>query len=559
MRKTLFAAISAIALTSSSVFACTTILVGSKASNDGSIIVARNNDEGDACGIKNMYYHTAESLSEKTFYSNKEGCKFQYTYPKFNPEQPNIFSYTAFPMWDTFPEFCKASKNVSYEESGFNSKGVFLTATETIFASDKDLKVDPYIKDGLAEDSITSIVLPLAASAKDGIKLLGQLIEEFGSSEGFGVAIADSNEVWYLENAGGHQWLARRVPADDYFMSANQGRYQDVNLNDGENVLYSPTLFEFAEKNNLEEVTSKDNFNFFDAYVANTDHDKSYNYPRVKRLLMMLSEIKVQNDNGHFPVFVKPKHELTEMDKRINSFNELILKSNPDYLTYPKEMFAPVTPETLSVFDVEHALRDHYYGTSHDLYSKNNPKEPYRPVSVLRTAFSHILVSRGYLPEAIGKVQYIAEGMSALSAYIPFYDGLGSDIPESYANAAGNDIDFNKVFWKYRLLDALVFKNFKKYAPIVQKEIDDFEFGTYVNQKIMELIYLSTYKTNPSFAKELLVKFTDSTLKRQDEMLENLCAEIRKDLQYKDNEPSDKELVEWLIKTEEPLFRCEGA
>lgn len=29
----------------------------------------------------------------------------------------------------------------------------------------------------------------------------------------------------YLENAAGHHWLARRVPADTYFVSANQGRF----------------------------------------------------------------------------------------------------------------------------------------------------------------------------------------------------------------------------------------------------------------------------------------------------------------------------------------------
>ncbi len=37
---------------------------------------------------------------------------------------------------------------------------------------------------------------------------------------------ADYEEAWYIETAGGHHWMALRVPHDSFFVSANQGRFQ---------------------------------------------------------------------------------------------------------------------------------------------------------------------------------------------------------------------------------------------------------------------------------------------------------------------------------------------
>jgi len=96
-----------------------------------------------------------------------------------------------------------------------------MSATETIFNSPQALAVDPYVQNGMTEDSIISVVLPKSTSAKGGVKILGGLIEKYGAGEGFGVAFSDRNEIWYLESACGHHWLAMRIPNNMYFVSAN--------------------------------------------------------------------------------------------------------------------------------------------------------------------------------------------------------------------------------------------------------------------------------------------------------------------------------------------------
>ena len=80
---------------------------------------------------------------------------------------------------------------------------------------------------------------------------LGKIIEEKGAGEGFGVAFIDKDGIWYLETGSGHQWMAAKIPANTYYVTANQGRTEKFDMNDKENYLSSPTLISFAEKNGL--------------------------------------------------------------------------------------------------------------------------------------------------------------------------------------------------------------------------------------------------------------------------------------------------------------------
>ncbi len=78
-----------------------------------------------------------------------------------------------------------SGRNASKEETGINSAGVAISDTETIFNSDGALKADPYLNDtGLVEDSLTSVLLPQARSARHGVQLLAKLIASKGNGEG---------------------------------------------------------------------------------------------------------------------------------------------------------------------------------------------------------------------------------------------------------------------------------------------------------------------------------------------------------------------------------------
>ena len=135
--------------------------------------------------------------------------------------------------------------------AGFNTAGVGMSATESIFSNEKALQADPLVEDGIAENSVFNIVLPYVRTAREGVRRLGELIERHGVAEGFGIGFVDDSEIWYLETACGHRWLACRMPEDKYFVTGNQSRFRKYDPNDTEHYMASADLIEFAREHGL--------------------------------------------------------------------------------------------------------------------------------------------------------------------------------------------------------------------------------------------------------------------------------------------------------------------
>lgn len=483
--------------------ACTTILVGREATADGSLIIARNEDSSDASDAQNIFRH-APRREALTYQANDNA--FTWDLP------PNSLGYTVFPKWQS-----ESRKDLSFEETGINDYGVAVSATETIFNSDAILAVDPYVTDtGLTEDSITSVVLPYATSAREGIRLLGEIIETAGAGEGFGVALSDRNEIWYLETASGHHWLARRVPADRYFVSANQGRFQDADFDDPMNAMSSAGFVEFLVENKLYDPAGGP-FNFFTCCVSDTKHDRTYNYPRVRELLKLFSGIQYEREDGLYPVFVQPGRKLT-------------------------------------VQDVAEGLRNRYQGTPHDPYVNQNPKEPYRPISVMRASLSHITQTRPDLPGDIAVVQYIALGMPDLGVYMPFHKGL-ADLPPAYQGATGR-IDDHSMFWRFRKMQALVLQDYPRLAPTAHRAIAEFEADLAAKQAAMEDRYLALWRQDREAGRASILGFTDQAVAALERMVDGLIERFAVELNM---QSLTNEQFQELIMDTEKKYHFHGA
>ncbi|KJF92506.1 peptidase C69 [Photobacterium angustum] len=455
--------------------ACTTILVGNQVTVDGSFIIARNEDH-EAINAKRFNFHPAEDAQLSDFHSiGAMGNDFTY------PAAKNALQYTSNSDFDT--------EGTSFGAAGFNSAGVGITATETIFNNAQVLAIDPYVtKTGIGEDAIVNVILPRVRSAKEGVALLGHIIETQGTAEGFGVAFMDKEGIWYLETGSGHHWMAAKIPTDKYFVSANQGRLVDYIANHPD-FMASEGLVEFAQKHHLPSAENSDSFNFHRAYSQDVEHDKTYNYPRVWTLQHMYSDgLKTEIDQGEsFPVYLTPKNKL-------------------------------------SVYDVMQGLRNHYQATEHDPYSHSNPNDPYRPISVFRTEHSHVLQLRPELPIAIGEIQYIAYGMTALSVYLPFYQGMTS-VPKALT-LGDNKADSHSAYWKFRKLQTLAMMDWNQFSPIVQQAYHDFEQQTAHKQKLMEAEYIALYTTHPEQAVALINAFEHEVVALALALTEELTNEL---------------------------------
>ena len=434
---------------------CTTIIIGQEQTADGSMIVARSED-WDAMEAKNYEIFEDTDNGPREFVAKDSPFRCEL------PEK--ALGYSALSPYNLHGHWGSA---------GFNTAGVGMSATESIFSNDEVLKHDPLVENGVAENSVFNITLPYVRTAREGVERLGMLIEKYGIAEGFGIGFVDSKEIWYLETACGHRWLACRMPKDQYFVTGNQSRFRTYDPNDKENYLASADLIEFAEKHGLYNP-AQGAFDFHEAYARDIKLDTTYNYPRVWGLQQLFSpEIKNDVTKNTFPVFAKAAHKVTLTELRT-------------------------------------AFRFHYDNTEHDPYLNSNPKEPYRPVSIFRTTQTHLLQVRPELPQAIGCVNYVAMGMADLGVFLPLYQGITS-YPEAYTKGNGESSD-DSAYWKFRKIMVLGMTNYNKYAPVIKEAYAKFEAETDQRQREMEEEYLRIYKTQPLHAKDMLQAFSDKIL-----------------------------------------------
>ena len=457
---------------------CTTIIIGQEQTADGSMIVARSED-WDAMEAKNYEIFEGTDNGPREFVAKDSPFRCEL------PEK--ALGYSALSPYNLHGHWGSA---------GFNTAGVGMSATESIFSSDEILKHDPLVENGVAENSVFNITLPYVHTAREGVERLGMLIEKYGIAEGFGIGFVDSKEIWYLETACGHRWLACRMPKDQYFVTGNQSRFRIYDPNDKENYLASADLIEFAEKHGLYNP-AQGAFDFHEAYARDIKLDTTYNYPRVWGLQQFFSpEIKNDVTKNTFPVFAKAAHKVTLTELRT-------------------------------------AFRFHYDNTEHDPYLNSNPKEPYRPVSIFRTTQTHLLQVRPELPQAIGCVNYVAMGMADLGVFLPLYQGITS-YPEAYTKGNGESSD-DSAYWKFRKIMVLGMTNYNKYAPIIKEAYAKFEAETDQRQREMEEEYLRIYKTQPLHAQDLLQAFSDkvlnSALDLADRLQERLFTLMTQDIQ----------------------------
>ena len=455
---------------------CTTIIVGSKASSDGSFLVARS---ADSSSLKAQHFliHPASTYPAGSLYRTQDyhGAT-DFTYPL--PE--HSLRYTTIPNW----------KTQLHGAAGYNEAGLGVTGTESIFARDDALAFDPYNKkDGITEDDIADVLLCRCRSAKEAVELLGSIVEKQGAGEGFGVAAVDEKEIWYFETGTGHQWMAQRMPEELCFASANQGRLKTY---DPENpdILGSPTLIDFAREHGFYDPEKDGAFDFARAYTRDDDRDRIYNDPRVWSIYKSFNpSVELDPHQGRdYPLFLKA-------DRR------------------------------LGLDDVKAALRDHFAGTSHDPYAHQlNGAEPWRPVSVFRTYEAHVLQVRPWLPRPIGEIVHVAFGMADLSVFLPFYHGL-SRVPVAFT--LGTDkADRISAYWKFRKLQTLVMSDYDQYAPVVKTAFAKFEAELAVKRDSMESEYCKLLPVAPKAAQALLDEFNLRILIDALELADRLTDEI---------------------------------
>ena len=211
-------------------YACTAVYVGSGASSDGTIIMAKSNDYQAVWANYMTVTDAIENQPGRTMPVDNEGAVFA--------ELPaNTYKYTSTPWMDS----TTAANELGHDATVCtNECGVSMIMSITSFSNKAALETDPLVEHGLSEFTAVDLVTCQSATAKDAVKVLCGLIDQYGSSEVNIALISDQNEAWYVEMYGGHQYAAVKLPADSVAAFGNEFSLQY--LADYEESIVSPEL-----------------------------------------------------------------------------------------------------------------------------------------------------------------------------------------------------------------------------------------------------------------------------------------------------------------------------
>lgn len=475
----------AMLLASSGAFACSNLIVGKKASVDGSVMVSYNADD------YGMFGHL---------------CHYPAgTHPKGTMRQ--IYD------WDSGVYHGEIEEApVTYNVIG-NINEFQLSIGETTYGGREEMVDSTGILD---YGSLIYVTLQRAKTAREAISVMTSLVEKYGyNSEGETFSICDPNEAWIMEMQGtgagskGVVWVAMRIPDDAICAHANQSRIGKFNMKDKKNVLYSKNVISYARK--MGWFSGKD------------------------------SEFSWKNTYA-FPDFSGRRF----CDARVWSFFNHYADDFDRYLPWAlgkdkdaEDMPLWIVPNRkLSVADVENGMRDHYEGTALALDTTNIGggiyEMPYRPtpltftvdgkqyfnerpISTQQTAFTFVSQLRSWLPREIGGVLWFGNDDANMVAYTPVY--CGNTVQPACYNTKGADavtFSSDNAFWLCNMVSNMVYPRYSQLFPELKSVRDSLETSYFANQTSIEKQAADLYQTDKAAALKLLNNYSNA---KADEML----------------------------------------
>ena len=475
----------AMLLASSGAFACSNLIVGKKASVDGSVMVSYNADD------YGMFGHL---------------CHYPAgTHPKGTMRQ--IYD------WDSGVYHGEIEEApVTYNVIG-NINEFQLSIGETTYGGREEMVDSTGILD---YGSLIYVTLQRAKTAREAISVMTSLVEKYGyNSEGETFSICDPNEAWIMEMQGtgagskGVVWVAMRIPDDAICAHANQSRIGKFNMKDKKNVLYSKNVISYARK-----------VGWFNGKDSDFSWKNTYAFPDFSG--RRFCDARVWSFFNHYA---------DDFDRYL----PWALGKDKDAEDMPLWI---VPNRKLSVADVENGMRDHYEGTALALDTTSIGggiyEMPYRPtpltftvggkqyfnerpISTQQTAFTFVSQLRSWLPREIGGVLWFGNDDANMVAYTPVY--CGNTVQPACYNTKGADavtFSSDNAFWLCNMVSNMVYPRYSQLFPELKAVRDSLETSYFASQTSIEKQAADLYQTDKAAALKLLNNYSNA---KADEML----------------------------------------
>ena len=457
--------------------ACTNLIVGKKASVDGSVLVSYNADD------YGMFGH----LCHYPAGTHKKG------------EMRKIFDWDSGEYQGEIPE-----APITYNVIG-NINEYQLSIAETTYGGREEMIDTTGILD---YGSLIYVTLQRAKTAREAISVMTSLVEKYGyCSSGETFSICDPNEAWIMEMMGtgpgskGVVWVAMRIPDDAVCAHANQSRIGKFDMKDKKNVIYSKNVISYARK--MGWFTGKD-----------ADFSWKNTYARPDFSGRRFCDARVWSFFNHY-------------QKGFDRYLPWALGKDPNAEDMPLWI---IPDRKLSVHDVEMGMRDHYEGTALALDTTNVGggiyQMPYRPtplqfkvdgktyfnerpISTQQSAFSFVSQLRSWMPREIGGVIWFGNDDANMIAYTPVYCG-NTVQPECYNTPGADAVTFSdkNAFWVCNWVSNMVYPRYSQIFPELKTVRDSLEASYFAQQADFEKKAMELYVTDKQAAIRLLNEYS---------------------------------------------------
>jgi dipeptidase len=347
---------------------CYTVIVGKQASADGSVIIGHNEDDrGDIIvnlrKIRTRDYGVPQKINlGKGGYFETDGRTNEFLWIEATTQE--------------------------FADSFINQYGVLITSDS---CASKETKDD--FTDGGIGYMLRRIMAEKAKSARDAVRIAGELIEKYGyRASGRTYSIADKNEAWMMAVIRGRHWYAERIPDDEVAVIPNHYTIRQIRPDDPDYFMGSRDIVAYARNNGWYDEATDGPFDFKKAFrrPGRPDPVLDGNTLRHWRGLNLLSGQGWEIGDA-YPFSFKPGKK--------------------------------VTAESLMS-----VLRDHYEGTEYDAtagYKNGTPnRTKYRTICTASTINSFVASLNGNLPEPISVSVWLALGKPDTTVFLPLYYGV---------------------------------------------------------------------------------------------------------------------------------------
>ena len=482
---------------------CTSIMVGKKASADGSVMTSHTCDGG---------YRTWMRIEPAVEYKNDTTVSIYKGILKTEtPTDGRNVSKTG----EIFQPAMKTYAFLNTAYPCLNEKQ--LAIGETTVSGRPEL-INP---DGLFYiEELERIVLQRCTTAREAIKLIGELVKQYGYADaGECLTIADKKEVWLLEIFGegkekiGGVWAAQRVPDDHVGVSANYSRIGKIDLKNKDYFMASDNVKDVAKK--LGYWNGTDDFVFYKAY--NKEGHKPFAIREYFILSSLAPSLSLKYDVDELPFSVKPEKKVSVRDV-IRLYRETYENTEWDMtknLLVDKKINDSVTEKVKSPYSNP--------WMTGDMIKMLNSIDPdnvkfQRTVAVAWCSYSFIVQLRDWLPDEVGGVAWFALDNPGESPRFPIFCGT-EKLPDLFNVCGQYRFRTDAALWWYRRANRLATVKWQTTRKTIEENVKHFEDKAFdelplLEQKVKQAMLNGDHKLASKLVTDYTNDFTRATLQK---------------------------------------------